>query len=315
MTDPTVTIAIPVLNEEVHLPRCLAALAAQTYPGIVEVLVVDGGSNDRTREMAARPGVTVFDNPRQIQSAALNIALEHAKGTVFVRVDGHCVVEADYVERCVEALDRTGAAMVGGGMSPVASGWKERGIAAAMSSPFGAGPARFHSGGAAGWVDTVYLGAFATDTARAAGGYAEDVGVNEDAELALRMGQLGGVWFDPAIRSTYVPRSSLRAISRQFFRYGLSRAATVRRHPRSLAVRQVAAPLLCLALVSPWRRRVGLAYAGGVAVLAMRASLSAREKLMFGLVLPTMHVSWAAGFLLGAIGVAGPVARRVPARG
>jgi succinoglycan biosynthesis protein ExoA len=145
MDRPTVTVAVPVLNEELHINHCLDALAVQTYPNIVEVLVVDGGSWDGTREMAGkRPGVRVLDNPRRIQAAALNVALGEAKGDVLVRVDGHCIIASDYVEQCVAALSRTGAAMVGGAMTPVGESPTTRGIAAAMCSPLGAGPGRFH---------------------------------------------------------------------------------------------------------------------------------------------------------------------------
>lgn len=302
---PTVTIAIPVLNEAEHIDDCLDAVAAQTYDGIVEVLVVDGGSTDATREIiAGRPGVRLLENPRRIQAAALNVALAEAKGDVFVRVDGHCVIAQDYVERCVEALEGTGAAMVGGAMTPVAQRPVQRGIAAAMASRVGAGPARFHIGGAPGQVDTVYLGAFAVETARDVGGYAEDVGVNEDAEFAIRMRARGPVWFDGRIRSTYVPRSSLRAVCRQFYRYGRSRAATVRKHPRSLSGRQLAAPLLVLGLLSPRRRTVAGAYLAVVAVGCTReiAHDPATGAAMI-FILPTMHLCWGIGFLRGLIAV------------
>lgn len=297
----TVTIAIPVFNEEAHIDACLAAVERQTYEGIAEVLVVDGGSTDRTRELArAHSGVTVLDNPRRIQAAALNIALGAAKGEVFVRVDGHCVLSADYVERCVEVLEETGASMVGGAMTPVGTGAWSRAVAVGMTSPGGAGPARFHVGGTSGWVDTVYLGAFRTEVARALGGYSEDVGVNEDSELAIRMRARGGVWFDPTIRSTYTPRSSVEALARQFYRYGRSRAATVVRHPSSLAPRQLAAPALLVGLLSPFRRRIAVAYAGFTALTAVskaRTDPSAAPRLV--VVLPAMHVSWGAGFLVG----------------
>ncbi|HJV09228.1 MAG TPA: glycosyltransferase family 2 protein [Acidimicrobiales bacterium] len=301
--EPTVTVAIPVLNEQAHIDACLDAVAAQTYAGIVEVLVVDGGSADATRELVAgRPGVRLLDNPRRIQAAALNIALAEAKGDVFVRVDGHCVIAADYVERCVEALALTGAAMVGGAMTPVAEGALQRGIAAAMASKLGAGPARFHSGGASGRVDTVYLGAYPTELAREVGGYAEDVGVNEDAEFAIRMGARGPVWYDETIRSTYVPRSSVPAVAKQFYRYGRSRAATVRKHPQSIAGRQLVAPLLVLGLLSPGRRAVAGAY---LAVVAAGSAKEVRKDVAAGVamvaVMPAMHLSWGVGFLRGMV--------------
>lgn len=303
MTEITVTVAVPVLNEAFHIAACLDAIGRQTYPQVVEVLVVDGGSTDATRKIAAgHPNVRMLDNPARVQSAALNLALDEAVGDVIVRVDGHCVVADDYVERCVGALEESRAAMVGGGMTPTASNPMQAAVAAAMSSPIGAGPARFHHSTTAAWTDTVYLGAYRTEIARAVGGYATDVGVNEDAEFAIRMGERGGVWFDPSIRSTYTPRGDLRSVARQFYRYGRSRAATVRRHPDSLSPRQLVAPALVLGLVSPWRRRVGAAYLAGAALWAMTGG--DERPLLAGAVLPTMHVPWGLGFMIGL--VAGP---------
>lgn len=294
---PTVTVAIPVLNEEAYLDACLDAIDAQTYGQITEVLVVDGGSTDRTVELAqARSDIAVLHNPRRIQAAALNLALERAKGEVFVRVDGHCIVAPDYVARCVDALEATGASMVGGAMTPVASGWRHMGIAAAMSSPLGAGPARFHSGGEAGWVDTVYLGAYRTEAARRLGGYAEDVGVNEDAEFAIRMGARAGVWFSPEIRSTYVPRDSFTALARQFYRYGRSRARTVRRHPTSLQPRQLMAPALVIGLLSPRRRAVAVTYGLSIAVTSAWRT-PPDQALARAAASVVMHLSWGVGFL------------------
>lgn len=309
----TVTVAIPVLNEAAHIDRTLDAVAAQTYARIIEVLVVDGGSTDDTRTLVKRRGgnVRLLDNPRRIQAAALNIALAEARGDVFVRVDGHCVIAADYVQRCVETLAETGAAMVGGAMTPVADAWLSRGIAAAMTSPVGAGPARFHVGGESAWVDTVYLGAYRTAVARTVGGYREDVGVNEDSEFAIRVRREGGVRFEPSIRSTYTPRSSLRAVVRQFYRYGRSRAATVRLHPADIAPRQLVAPLLVFGLLTPWRRHVGAAYAAVVVATGVRqVARDPRASLGLSLALPAMHLPWGLGFLRGLVVPVKPHARR-----
>jgi len=299
VTPPTVSVCIPTLNEEAHIEDCLRAIEHQTYPNIVEVFVIDGGSTDRTRELAAaHAGVVVLDNPRRIQAAALNIGLARASGEIFVRVDAHCVVAPDYVARCVEALARTDAAVVGGMMVPRAQGGLQRGIAEAMASRLGAGPARFHVGGPPGWVDTVYLGAFRTSLGRCLGGYDERVLVNEDAEFAFRASRCGGVWFDPSIRATYRPRPGLRALARQFHRYGRGRARTVVKHPASLRPRQLVAPALLVGLLSPKRRTVATAYAVLVAGRAIEAARRGGDVAAgVALALPTMHVSWATGFV------------------
>jgi succinoglycan biosynthesis protein ExoA len=301
---PTVSVLIPTYNEERHITRCLASVDAQSYPNIVEVLVIDGGSSDRTRKLAARGNkLRVIDNPRRAQAAALNIGLQVASGEIIVRVDGHCQLSRDYVERSVRALNATGAAMVGGPMrSAPADSWMGRGIAAAMDSRLGAGPARFHGANCTGWVDTVYLGVYWTSLARAAGGYREDVGVNEDYEFALRLKPAGGIWLDSSLQSTYTPRADLRSLARQFHRYGLSRAATMRRHPDSVRLRQLAPPLLIAGLASPWRRWVAATY---LSALTLRAGLEARRDARacagFAVAAPVMHLCWGAGFLRGLV--------------
>jgi succinoglycan biosynthesis protein ExoA len=271
------------------------------------VIVADGGSTDGTRCIALGfPGIRIVDNPGRIQAAGLNRALDVAQGEVVVRVDGHCVLAEDYVAMCVEALAATGAAMVGGGMHPRTSESRfpitQRAIASAMSSRLGAGPARFHVGASAGWVDTVYLGAYRTADARAIGGYDAEMAVNEDAEFAIRMAPRGGIWFDPRIRSTYTPRSTFPSLARQFYRYGKGRATTALRHPRHVRLRQLVAPALVLGLVSGKRRPMAAAYASLVlARAAYECTKDPGGAPALAIALPVMHLSWGAGFLLGLV--------------
>lgn len=297
---PAVTVAVPVLDVEDHITACLTALDAQGYRGPVEVLVVDGGSSDRTRELAERHAlVRVVHNARRSRPAAMNVALREAAGDIVVRVDARTVVAPDYVEACVRALERSGAAIVGGPMRLTAATALERGIRAAMSSRLGGGPAEFRrTTGGPRFVDTVYLGAFRRRVVEELGGYDEDFGGNEDAELAFRAARAGGVYLDPAISSTYAVRGGLAALASQYFRYGRARAGTIRKHPRSLAPRQLAVPVLLVALASPWRRPALAAYLG---VVAARSGLEAtRDPLAaapMALALPVMHAAWGAGFV------------------
>jgi glycosyltransferase involved in cell wall biosynthesis len=304
---PSVTVLVPTYNEQEHLQRTLHSIDAQTYDNVVEVLVADGRSTDATRRIAAEfASVRIVDNPDRIQSAGLNRALAEARGDVIVRVDGHCVLADDYVERCVDALEATGAAMVGGGMHPSPSLSRfpitQRAIASAMGSRLGAGPARFHVGATPGWVDTVYLGAYRLADARAVGGYAAEMAVNEDAEFAIRMSGRGGIWFDPSIRSTYTPRATFPSLARQFYRYGKGRAATALRHPGRVRPRQLVAPALVLGLLSGKRRAVGAAYAS--LVLARAGYECTRDPggaPALAVALPVMHLSWGIGFLQGLV--------------
>jgi succinoglycan biosynthesis protein ExoA len=302
---PTVTVGLPVLNEEAYIAACLDAVIRQTYANIVEVLVADGGSDDRTRELVtAYPDgrVRLLENPRRNRPAGLNVVLGAARGDIFVRVDARTLIANDYVERCVDALELTKAAMVGGPMRFTASTPAERGIRAAMTSRLGAGPAQFRRGGGEGrFVDTVYLGAYRLETMRRLGGYDELFGGNEDAEFAWRAQAAGGVYLDPAISSTYAVREGLGPLWQQFRRYGRARAITIRKHPQSMSIRQLAVPALVLGLLSPWRRPVAAAYGSLVVSRALMEAVQdgpAAGVVLAG-ALPVMHAAWAVGFVKG----------------
>lgn len=298
------SIILPVRDEEEMIGGCLEAIAAQDYPNIVEVVVADGGSVDPTAELAASfAKVVVVDNPQRSRPAGLNVAIARASGEILVRVDARTRIAPDYVSACVDALERTGAAIVGGPMAYEATTPAQRGVAAAMSSRLGAGPAEFRRlGGEPRYVDTVYLGAFRKEVVEDLGGYDEWSGGNEDAELAFRAQQRGGVYLDPAISSTYVAREGLAPLAKQFYRYGKNRARTVRKHPTSLSWRQLAVPGLFLGLLSPWRRAVAAAY--GTAMVAVCLAEAARDPeaaIKSGKYLPIIHISWGTGFVAGLL--------------
>ena len=298
----SVSIILPVLNEAPQLERCLGSVANQSYPAITEVIVADGGSTDATRAVASSfAKVVVVDNPRHIRPAGLNAAIAVARGEIIVRVDARTMIAEDYVERCVAALETSGAAIVGGQMRYEAHGASQRGMVVALTSRLGAGPAAFRrNGGLARFVDTVYLGAFRAETISAMGGYDEWSGGNEDAELAWRAQDFGGVYLDPSIKSSYLGRDGLVPLARQFYRYGHNRARTIRKHPGSISWRQLVVPALFVGLASPWRRFVLGAY-GAVVVGRGAAEMVGDPPAVPTLLvaLPTMHAAWGLGFFRG----------------
>ena len=231
MSRPSVCIILPVLDEYDAIDDCLSSLHAQDYEGPIEVVVADGGSTDgtldRLRAWAERwSAVHILDNPDRVQSAGLWRAASSSSADILIRADAHTTYAPDYVRRSVELLAGTDAVAVGGPLRPVLGSGFARAVGMAMSHPLGVGPARFHSGNAAGPVDTVYLGAFRREDFIAIGGMRTLPGrVAEEADLYFRWRSQGrSVWLDPAIRSSYTPRSTPGALWRQFYRYGLGKA-------------------------------------------------------------------------------------------
>ena len=109
MNEPTVSVIMPVLNEERTVVGAVQSVLAQEDVDI-EVLVIDGCSVDATaplvRDMAAKdPRVRLLENPAVIIPAALNVGLAAARGRYIARVDGHASISDDYLRRAVEHLD------------------------------------------------------------------------------------------------------------------------------------------------------------------------------------------------------------------
>ena len=214
---PGISVILPVLNEQAHLEDSIRAILSQNYLGKFEVILALGPSRDSTNEIARSlaaedPRVVLVENPSGRTAAGLNIALNASTQDVVVRVDAHAEIPTNYLELVIEILKESGAVNVGGVMGAKGVTFFETAVAAAMCSPFGVGGSRFHTGGKAGLVDTVYLGAFIRQAVVDAGGFDERFIRAQDWELNYRLRQNGGaIYFDPRLHVTYRPRSNYRA--------------------------------------------------------------------------------------------------------
>jgi succinoglycan biosynthesis protein ExoA len=315
---PSVSVVIPALDEEQHIEAALASVLAQDYPGCLDICVALGPSTDRTNEIVQRSGardrrISTVDNPSGGRCSGLNAAIRATDGEVVVRVDARSVLPAGYVKRAVSTLQRTGAANVGGVQRAVGDSPFTDAVAAALSSPFGMGGAKFHTGGSEGPEDTVFLGTFRRDWLERVGLFDETLVGNEDYELNIRLRRAGGVvWFDPSLSVDYVPRSSLASLARQFANYGAWKRRVARLHPTSLKLRQMVPPIAVLALIAalaatPWQPimlviptvyLMAIAVAAAVTNLRMENARTSRFARLL-LIFPTMHLSWGLGFLVG----------------
>ena len=307
-----ISVILPVLNEEMYLEDAVRAILAQQYDGKLEVILAVAPSVDRTLEIAQRlhindPRVVIVDNPTGRTAAGLNRAIAAAQYSIIVRVDGHSNIPSNYCQLVSEILEETGAVNVGGVMAAEGQSLFQRSVARAMRSPLGVGASRFHTGGSAGEVDTVYLGAFRKEALLAVGGFDERFTRAQDWELNFRLRQAGGVvYFDPRLIVTYRPRSTIKALAKQYFEYGRWRRVVSRRHQGTINYRYLAPPFTVAAttlslllgwLVSPYLLMPALVYAVFILIASAVIGKSAGEILCLPTILLTMHISWGFGFL------------------
>lgn len=215
----SISIIIPCYNEEKFIGKCLDSIIAQDYPKEnLEILVIDGMSDDRTREILEKyenkySFVKVLDNPKKIIPIALNIGIKQAKGEIIVRMDTNAVYEKSYLSKCIKYLKKYNADNVGGVIKtlPQKNTIFAKAITFALSHPFGVGGSHFRAGSKKPrWVDTVYGGCFKKEIFKKIGFFNENLARSQDMEFNLRLKKAGGkILLVPDIISYYYPSSTL----------------------------------------------------------------------------------------------------------
>jgi succinoglycan biosynthesis protein ExoA len=253
----TVSFVMPVRNEEEYICASLKSLVDQNYPaGECEIIVVDGRSSDRSREIIEdicrqNPQVHCLDNPVGIVPTAMNIGIRAARGEVIIRADGHNLYPPDYAATCVKYLEQTGADNVGGPWVTVAAdeSLSARLVAAVLSSPFGVGNSRFRTSSEEGFVDTVHFGAFRREMFDRVGMYNEKLVRNQDNELNARIRKAGGtIYLTPALVTRYHPAKSLLDLLTYTFKTSQWHIFTLRENRGSMGPRHLA-PTVFLGLL------------------------------------------------------------------
>ena len=323
MSEPSVSVIIPVLNEERFLKQSVQAILNQNYSGQFEIILALGPSKDQTnviaQELAQDKRIKLVENPSGRTASALNNAIKNSNFDIIVRLDGHAIVDSSYIKNAVNTLLESGADNVGGLMKAEGTNAFEKSVAAAMTSKFGVGNAPFHVGGKSGEVDTVYLGTFRKSALERVGYFDESFIRAQDWEMNYRIRKTGGkIWFNPDLVVSYRPRKNILQLAKQYFEYGQWRKQVTKTYPETVSMRYLAPPVTVSGLIAgfvlvlfskildiSWLQIGWLAplvYLTVIllAFLSIGSKIGLLSRLYLLLVLPTMHLSWGVGFLKGS---------------
>ena len=323
MSEPSVSVIIPVLNEERFLKQSVQAILNQNYSGQFEIILALGPSKDQTnviaQELAQDKRIKLVENPSGRTASALNNAIKNSNFDIIVRLDGHAIVDSSYIKNAVNTLLESGADNVGGLMKAEGTNAFEKSVAAAMTSKFGVGNAPFHVGGKSGEVDTVYLGTFRKSALERVGYFDESFIRAQDWEMNYRIRKTGGkIWFNPDLVVSYRPRKNILQLAKQYFEYGQWRKQVTKTYPETVSMRYLAPPVTVSGLIAGFVMvlfskileinwlQIGwlapLVYLTVIllAFLCIGSKIGLLSRLYLLLVLPTMHLSWGVGFLKGS---------------
>jgi succinoglycan biosynthesis protein ExoA len=290
-------------------------------PGAADarIVIVDGGSSDNSaaivRDIAvADARVRLLNNPKRIQSAAINLAArQFVEADYLVRVDAHARYPSDYIARLIGACEESGADCVTVSMRAEAAAPTcfEQANAAAQNSVLGAGGSPHRKSGPRRWVEHGHHALMRMATFASVEGYNEAFTHNEDAELDARICANGGkILLAADIVIGYFPRATARALLRQYFKFGAGRARMLLLHreppkPRQLAPALILPAVLLAPFAPLWIWAAAPAALWLFACLSFGALLGLKQKSLCaaasGIPAALMHLGWSTGFWIGAL--------------
>lgn len=316
----TVSVVIPVRNENKYLEGFLQSLLQQSYPKQqMEWLFVDGMSTDDTRAILQahaedRPDlIRIIENPEQTVPYAMNRGIRAAAGKYIVRLDAHSEYAPDYIERCVWHLEHSDADNVGGVAEAAGRNPMGKTIAKVLGSRFGVGNSQFRTGGQ-GYVDTVPFGAYRREIFDRIGYYDERLTRNQDNELNFRVRKHGGkILLAPDIRFTYYGRDTVASLAKMARQNGYWNVVTMHLMPGSMGVRHFIPLVFVVSLIllpllgflHPLFHRLLLAelvlYFALAFAFAWRLKDNMREFALLVFLFPLFHISYGLGSLHGIL--------------
>ena len=322
---PVVSLILPIRNEAEYILATLQSITHQDYPlDRMEILVVDGMSTDSTRNIVenfihANPALNLemLVNPKKIVPPALNIGIKQSTGEYILWLSGHSELPEYYVSTVVEYLQRGDVQNVGGQVVPVGRTYLERAIAMAISSPFFIGNSYFRYGEEERLVDTVFPGAFPREIFDEVGYFDEELVRHQDYDFNLRLRNAGGkILYVPNLKVKYFPRSSMRALFKQYFQYGVWKVRVTQKSRQAFRIRHLAPTTLVfgfliaslLALFVPSLRfyygiGLGLYLLGTVVVSLLVSWQNKTWKYLPALpvIFSAIQFGWGSGFWWGAV--------------
>jgi len=318
---PKVSVILTIKNEERTIGHAIKSILRVDYPDC-EVIVVDGGSEDKTVDIAKNHRVRIIQTRDSTPGQGRNVGIRDSSHPIIAFIDGDCYVERkDWLKNGVDLLRQEDIGGVGGPITPFSEApYISRALMNVLSTFFAnAGSAQFARYEKQREVESISScnAVYRREVIERAGLFAEDLRFCEDADLNYRIRKLG-------YRLVYSPKMtvehdwkvySFSSLFRYMFRYGAGRAVAVKKHPYlfSLLNAVPSIAIVCISVLFLLSLVLGgnflyatLLLVSSYCALAVTSALFAAYRfkdIKMVLVAPVtyvlVHVGYAIGFILG----------------
>ena len=324
------SVICPIYNEEKYIVPFLDSVLQQDFShDDMEVLLVDGMSRDRTRQVISQyiakyPFLRLLDNPERTAPCAMNVGIKEAKGEVIIRLDAHALYPFNYFSTLVTRLYQLNADNIGCVLNTdvLNKTPKTLAIREVLSNRFGVGNSSFRTGvTSACEVDTVPFGCWRREVFQKYGFYYKRLVRNQDIDLNKRINRGGGhIFIIPDISCTYLARETFKALAKNNYGNGKWNILTVyyTKYFSSLSVRHFIPLAFVLSLLLPIVLMPLILWFGVLSLMSLGAYLvtlggvsftiwKTKRLNVFYLLMSflTLHLSYGWGSLMGIFKVVG----------
>ena len=319
------SICIIAYNEESFLPRLLEDIKSQEYPHeYTEVVLIDGMSQDKTKAImeafkAEDNGfynVQVLDNPKRIQAAGWNVAVDNFTGDVLSRIDAHTHIPSDFSRKVMADIEQ-GENVVGGKRPCLVesdSKWAKM-LLSTENALFGSSINSSRRSETKTYINTMFHASYRREVFEKVGHFNEKLIRTEDNEMHYRIREAGyKLLYDPEIVSYQYARSSLKRMIKQKFGNGYWIGQTVKVCPRCLSLYHFVPLAFVLAIIVtsviavfgfPWLSLIMWGLYGLFAFVSMIIAMIndgfSFAMLLMPAIFPVLHVSYGIGTLCGLL--------------
>ena len=322
----TVSFCVIAYNEEKALPSLFQDIRNQDYPHeLMEVVLVDAMSTDKTRALMEDFAkvdhgfldVRILENPKKIQAAGWNVAIQAAKCDIILRIDAHTMIPKEFVSKNVAVLES--GEYVSGGQRPniveKETPWTNT-MLLAESSMFGSSIAPYRASQEKSYVKSVFHGAYRREVFEKAGLFNESLGRTEDNEMHYRIREAGyKICYTPSIVSYQHVRGTWRGMLKQKYGNGKWIGLTLGVCPKCFSLYHFVPLCFVLAIIGSvfcyllgWKLPlIVLVAVYGVAdvLMAVLSVRNQKKKYWQYLLLPwiflSLHIAYGLGTLVGVI--------------
>jgi GT2 family glycosyltransferase len=252
------SVVIPCRNEAPFIEECIQAIYQAELPEntVISVFIVDGMSNDGTREkiaalQASFANLHLIDNVQQLTPYAFNLGI-HAASCDYVQIIGaRHIISPNYLLNCLTILQADASIWcVGGRIVNEYINKTGKVIALAMGTRLGMGIGNFRTLTKSGFTDTVTSPMYPFWVFEKIGFFDEDLIRNQDDDFNFRVTNAGGkIYFDASIWLKYYVRGKFSQLQTQFFQYGYWKVYVNKKHKTVTTMRQLVPPLFVMYLL------------------------------------------------------------------